>query len=250
MATPDEIEAFIRNTRPPWNTARQRYDWYGMCAGLTYRTIRECGGYVPSGPYGSAWLAYLDTRIESRDHRTAPPGAVHYWDYVGVASNGQRARWGHVSLDILGRGTDTLSATGYAHEFWNTSAGLISVPAQTARGMTYMGWSRTYGAHIRINIELPAPAVEEPKPLPPVPVPEIPEKEDDTMKVFGYIKPGDKRTTYVTMDFTGGLWDEFVTDDIEYVRSVAEKWGNGAPLLSVKHRDSLRAKFEKRWPGN
>lgn len=152
MTTPEQIEAFIRATRPPWNVARQAYDWYGMCAGLTYRTILECGGTVPDGPYSSAWAAYLATRIESTDPRQCPPGGVHYWDYTGLASNGQRARWGHVTLDILGGGTDTLSATGHAHEFWKRSAGLISVAAQTARGMEYMGWSRTYGRSNRIDI--------------------------------------------------------------------------------------------------
>lgn len=152
MTTPTEIEVFVRGTRPPWNSYRRAYDWYGMCAGLTYRTILECGGKVPDGPYPSAWAAYLATEIESTDPWKAPPGAVHYWDYTGVASNGQRERWGHVTLDVLGGGTDTLSATGHAHEFWNTSAGLISVAAQTARGMTYMGWSRTYGRRNRLSI--------------------------------------------------------------------------------------------------
>lgn len=155
MATPEQIEATIRAIRPPWNTVRQAFDWYGMCAGLTYRTILENGG-TTTNPYGSAWLAYLDTRIESAVASKAPPGAIHYWDYTGVASNGQRARWGHVAIDILGGGTDVLSATGHAHEVWNKSAGLISVPAQTARGMKYLGWSHTYGRSNRLNISTPA----------------------------------------------------------------------------------------------
>lgn len=174
MTTPEEIEAFIRGTRPPWNVARQAFDWYGMCAGLTYRTILECGGKVPDGPYNSAWAAYLATTIESTDPRNAPPGAVHYWDYTGLASNGQRARWGHVTLDIFGGGTDTLGATGHAHEVWNTSAGLISVAAQTARGMTYMGWSRTYGRSNRISITTGAPAGGNGRPFP----------EEDDMALF------------------------------------------------------------------
>lgn len=177
MTTPEEVEAFVRRTRPPWNVARQAYDWYGMCAGLTYRTISECGGYVPDDPYGSAWLAYLAAReagrIESRDFRAAPPGAIHYFDYVGMASNGQRARWGHVVIDILGGGTDCLSATGHAHEVWAKSAGLISIPAQAARGMEYVGWARTYGSRIRLTITRPAPVDGGATPLPsPVPEPE------------------------------------------------------------------------------
>lgn len=74
------------------------------------------------------------------------------------------------------------------------------------------------------------------------------EPEEDTMKVFGYKKPGESRTVYVTMDFAGGLWDEFVTSEKDYAVSVADKWGNGAPLLSLGHRDQLAAKFVMRWP--
>lgn len=75
------------------------------------------------------------------------------------------------------------------------------------------------------------------------------EDEEDTMKVFGYIKPEDpKRTTYVEMDFAGGLWDEFVSDDPNYGRSVAVNWGGGAPMLSLGHRNALFEKFKVRWP--
>lgn len=91
-----------------------------------------------------------------------------------------------------------------------------------------------------------APSAEESTPVI-LPVEE--ENEEDTMKVFGYIRPGkDKRTYYVTMDFAGGLWDEFVTNDTDYAVSVANKWGNGAPLLSLGHRDQLAEKFNQRWP--
>lgn len=82
----------------------------------------------------------------------------------------------------------------------------------------------------------------------PAPKPVIDEDEENTMKVFGYKKPGDKRTTYVTMDFAGGLWDEFVTNDEDYAVSVAKNWGGGAPLLSIGHRDNLAKKFVMRWP--
>lgn len=74
------------------------------------------------------------------------------------------------------------------------------------------------------------------------------ESEEDTMKVFGYKRPGESRTWYVTMDFAGGLWDEFVTSEKSYATSVADKWGGGAPLLSLGHRDQLATKFGMRWP--
>lgn len=79
------------------------------------------------------------------------------------------------------------------------------------------------------------------------PAPE-PDQEEDTMKVFGYKNPKDGRVWYVTMDFAGGLWDEFVTTDKDYAVSVAKNWGGGAPLLSVSHRDGLAEKFNLRWP--
>jgi hypothetical protein len=185
MTTPADIEAFVRAARPPWNEARDAYDWYGACAGLTYRTLSECGGYVPDGPYGSAWLAYLDTDIESTDWRTAPAGAIHYWDYTGIASNGQRAKWGHVTIDVLGGGTDTLSATGHAHEWWNRSAGLISVPAQSARpGMRYVGWSHTYGRRIRLTIDADAPTGDGSAPF----NPHTPADLEDIMAAFDGIE--------------------------------------------------------------
>lgn len=98
---------------------------------------------------------------------------------------------------------------------------------------------KNYGKPASVAPATPAPAPE--------PEPED-ESEEDTMKVFGYIKPDDKRRWYVTMDFTGGLWDEFVTTDEDYAVSVAVNWGGGAPLLSAAHRDNLKAKFDRRWP--
>ena len=236
--TPREVEIFVRETKPPGG------DWYGKCAGLTYRTMNGTGGYTPD-IYGSAWIAYLDARahgkIESKDWTKAPPGAVHYWDYTD--SNGNR--YGHVTLDIFGGGLGTLSATHHAYVYWNVSAGLISVPSQSARGMPYLGWARTYGRRNYLTIVVPDTGGGEVDP-PPTPTPE---EEDETMQVFGYVHPSDpKRTRYVTMSFEGALWDEFVTNDTEYATSIAYKWGNGAPLLSLAHRNALLTKFNKRWP--
>ncbi|MGZ0067846.1 hypothetical protein [Microbacterium arborescens] len=149
MTSPHEIREFVDSTRPK--------DWYGQCAGLTYRTIKECEGYAPD-IYGSAFAAYRATEIESRDPLAAPPGAIHYWDYYGTDDRGRVARWGHVAIDIYGGGHHVLSATGYAHEWWGKRAGLITVAAQTARGMPYLGWSRFYGARNRIEIGDARPA--------------------------------------------------------------------------------------------
>jgi hypothetical protein len=179
MATPEEIRRWVESTRPK--------DWYGICAGLTWQTIYYNGG--DSGvPFPSAWSAYLSARdagmIESRDWTTAPAGAIHYWDYYGTDAYGNRGHWGHVAVDIYGGGHNILSATGHAHEEWGVHAGLISVPAQTARGMEYVGWARTYGAGQRITIETTAGGGAEPLPEP--------ECEDDDMNGFYYGNNDDK----------------------------------------------------------
>lgn len=143
MTTRGELRAWAISTRP--------YDWYGKCAGLTYQAIARNGGYAPDA-YPSARAAMLATVIESTNPSTAPAGAVHYWDYYGTDYRGVSGNWGHVTLDLTGGGTDTLGATKYARDEWGVHAGVISVTAQTARGMTYRGWSRTYGARNRITI--------------------------------------------------------------------------------------------------
>lgn len=80
-----------------------------------------------------------------------------------------------------------------------------------------------------------------PEPVPPVVVPEEEEEdEEDEMKVFGYIKSADKRKWYVQFSPASGFWSEFVTNDEDYARNVAEKFGGGAPLLTEGHRDDLK----------
>lgn len=147
MATPEQIRKWVGTTPPT--------DWYGRCAGLTWQAIRYNGG-VSGTPYGSATAAYNAARsagkIESTDPSKAPAGALHYWSYYGKDYLGNYGNWGHVTLDIYGRGTDTLGATHYAHQVWGVSAGLISVAAQTRGGMGYLGWARTYGSNQRIEI--------------------------------------------------------------------------------------------------
>ena len=63
--------------------------------------------------------------------------------------------------------------TGYAHESWGVNAGLISVAAQSARrGMTYLGWARTYGAAAPLIIGTADAAAEKATPF-------IPPQEED-----------------------------------------------------------------------
>lgn len=194
MTTPQEIRKFVNSTRPK--------NWYGQCAGLTYRTIKECGGHSPDAPYPSARAAYLATKIASTDYRTAPPGAIHYWDYTGTDDRGNIARWGHVAIDIYGGGHHVLSATGYAHEYWGEKAGLITVPNQSARGMPYLGWSYTYGRSNRLSITIPDQAAGQPTPTP---TPAAPTKsEEDAMTTLIRITSGpNKGVSYTLVPFRG-----------------------------------------------
>lgn len=140
MATREEIRLWCESTRPR--------DWYGVCAGLTYQTIYYNGGYAPD-VYPSAWAAWLDAPAGNLDAGACPPGGIHYFDYTDSAGN----RYGHVMVDIDGGGGACLSATHYAVEYWGVSAGLISVWDQDRHGgMTYVGWTETYGRRNRITI--------------------------------------------------------------------------------------------------
>lgn len=184
MATRDQIRRFVEGTRPK--------DWYGQCAGLTYRTIADCGGYAPD-IYGSAFAAYSVAKIESKDASKAPAGAIHYWDYYGTDNRGVVNRWGHVAIDIDGGGRNVLSATGHAHENWGVRAGLITVASQTGRaGMVYLGWSLTYGLRNRLTIGADAPAGGGAKPLPtpnPTPAP-TPAYQQESKMFIAKVKNG------------------------------------------------------------
>lgn len=147
------LRGFVETATPPSATR----GWYGMCAGLTDRVVAFGTGGARKW-YDSATDARNNCTIVSRDPSKAPPGAIHFWSYYGTAWDGSRGNWGHVAIDIYGGGTDVLSATGYAHEYWALNAGLITVAAQTARGMTYLGWSRTYGAADILTITQDTPA--------------------------------------------------------------------------------------------
>lgn len=136
MTTETAIRAWVEATRPT--------DWYGKCAGLTDRVVAVFTGGGRQW-YDSATDARLASGPLNPDPALCPPGGIHYWDYYGSAYDGSYGNWGHVTVDIRGGGTDTLSATGFAHEDWGVHAGLISVHRQSSRGMTYLGWATTYG---------------------------------------------------------------------------------------------------------
>lgn len=157
MASPEQIKKWAHKTAPR--------DWYGACAGLTYNTIVQNGG--TSDAYGSATAAFNATRIEGHRAQDAPAGAIHYWSYFGTDWRGIRGDWGHVAVDIFGGGHSILSATRRYREQWAIGAGLISVAAQTVPGMTYLGWSMTYGRRGRISIAVPSGGGS--TPFPPTP---------------------------------------------------------------------------------
>lgn len=92
---------------------------------------------------------------------------------------------------------------------------------------------------------VPKPAGGNAKPII-IPAPE-PEEEDDDMKIFGYKKSADgNRTWYVEFNSTSGYWHEWVSNDLEYIRSYADKWTpNGIPLLTEKDRDSRKAECDR-----
>lgn len=204
MATRDQIRAWCESTRPK--------DWYGICAGLTWQTIAYNGGYAPD-VYPSAWAAYLATHIESESPYTAPPGAIHYWDYT----DGHGNRYGHVVVDIDGGSTACLSATHYAYEYWGVSAGLITVDEQnTHGGMRYMGWSYRYGSRNQILI------TNEPAP---VPVP-APTQHGGNMFLIFDADAGravaDRQYIVVTVD-GGQIRGRFLEDPVERAVFVAQE---------------------------
>lgn len=148
MTTEADIRAFVTATRP--------VDWYGRCAGLTDRVVAAFTA-APRRYYDSAEVARRASGVLNPDPTACPAGGIHFWYYRGTDSRGVVAEWGHVTIDIRGGGTATLSATGAASEVWGLHAGLISVPAQSARaGMRYAGWSQRFGTAPALTIASPA----------------------------------------------------------------------------------------------
>lgn len=150
-----------------WVAATPPADWYGKCAGLTDRVVAVFTGAGRQW-YDSATDARRASGALNPDPSTCPPGGIHFWSYYGTAWDGSRGDWGHVTIDIRGGGTATLSATGHAFEYWGVNAGLISVESQSARaGMRYLGWARTFGAASPLTITTESTAGGDAHPLTP-----------------------------------------------------------------------------------
>lgn len=222
MGAVDDIRAWVEDTRPT--------DWYGKCAGLTDRVVAAFTG-GPRQWYDSATDARRASGPLTLDPTTCPAGGIHHWSFYGTAWDGSEGDWGHVTIDIHGGGTDTLSATGYAHEEWGVHAGLISVAAQSARpGMRYLGWTPTYGAAATLII--PAPSGDNARPLDPA---ESPEEEDPTMRHLFCRDQGG----------TGTLWTLLNTATGEIIQtrdgSIATTWNAAWGTRTVDVQSFLNA---------
>lgn len=138
------------------------YNWYGKCAAVVMTVCRHFGDIGAGVPYPSARAALQAAKIESNDPTKAPAGAIHYWDYFGSDSQGRQGNWGHVGVDMLGRGTHVLNATSYPNEAYGRNVGTSSVGQINGRVGAYRGWSRKYGKSHYASIV--APTVPNPTP--------------------------------------------------------------------------------------
>lgn len=178
--------------------------------------------------------------------RSAAVADENYRKWLAYKNGGPWAPYalpGRLSVHCKGRAADS-------DDWYNAHAAAVwrdNGWRQTARYSDDRDepWHGEYFAHLdnHRNDPAPAPAGDKPQPAP-IPEPE-PEEDDMALKVFGYVKPADKRKWYVQFDSTSGFWSEFVTRDVDYARNVAEKFGGGAPLLSAEHRDDLKAECER-----
>ena len=140
------------------------YNWYGKCAAVVHTVCRHFGEVGKDTPYPSAKAAYNATRIESKDPKKAPVGAVHYWSYYGRNSRLEMGDWGHTGVDMTGGGRDILNATSFPNEKYGKNVGTSTFAEIDGRVGTYLGWSRTYGKSYTANII--APVKPAPKPAP------------------------------------------------------------------------------------
>lgn len=231
MMLASDIQAWVEATRPT--------DWYGKCAGLTDRVVAAFTG-GPRQWYDSATDARHASGALNPDASACPAGGIHFWSYYGRAWDGSVGNWGHVTIDITGGGSDTLSATHYAHESWGVNAGLISVTGQSARpGMTYLGWARTYGDAAPLSIGA-APAGSGSRPF----IIDTPKEETDMRTIR---RPGDGG-----IHFADELGAEpvlaYISPDIdlgEYLPAL-DKLAPGIPGLTDREHDIMRAIAERR----
>lgn len=132
------------------------YNWYGKCAAVVHTVCRHFGEVGKDTPYPSAKAAYNATRIESKDPKKAPAGAVHYWSYYGRNSRLEMGDWGHTGVDMTGGGRDILNATSYPNERYGKNVGTSTFAEINGRVGKYLGWSKTYGRSYTANIVAPA----------------------------------------------------------------------------------------------
>lgn len=235
MTTEADIKQWVGRATPP----RADTGWYGMCAGLTDRVIAQFTGGSRQW-YDSATDARRASGALNPDATAAPAGAIHYWSYYGNSWDGTVGDWGHVTIDIRGGGTATLSATKGAFDYWGLNAGLISVAAQTGRaGMKYLGWARTYGAAAPLTLEMPAGENHVPG--------ATPAKEEDDMSMNTIRHPNG--TIYFADDLGADHLGDYKTDDIglgEFLEASARVFG-GADQLTAREFDIATAIATRRW---
>lgn len=114
--------------------------WLGYCQALMWQLCN----YMYKAP-SPAPLSALQASKEAfkagkrTDWWNAPAGAFHYWDLPGT-------KYGHVGLDLKGKGTKVLMASAHVHVVYGAGLGTTSLVAYTrATKATYLGWSRLNG---------------------------------------------------------------------------------------------------------
>lgn len=125
---------------------------------------------APRGDISSARRAASNSTIESRDYRTAPLGAWHWFDIGGWGN-------GHV-MQQVDRGTLIFGGTSAVWETVGVALGFMDVPTYLKKrpGATYLGWSRDYsGGTVRIPADS-APAAN--------PAPIVSVFKEKNMKLF------------------------------------------------------------------
>jgi hypothetical protein len=214
-----DIQKWVEATRP--------VDWYGKCAGLTDRVVAAFTGGSRQW-YDSATDARRASGTLNTDPAACPPGGIHFWSYYGTAWDGSRGDWGHVTIDIRGGGTATLSATGHAFEYWGVNAGLISVESQSARaGMRYLGWARTYGAAAPLTITTESTAGDNARPFEEDDMPLLPDERDALFAVKAILTDG------TPQDLSTGRLQQMY-DSVKNIESrIYIRDANGTPVWDV-----------------
>lgn len=118
---------------------------------------------MPGGDISSARRAASTSHIESKDYRTAPLGAYHWFDIGGWAN-------GHV-MQQVDRGTLVFGGTRAVWETVGVALGFMDVPTYLRErpAATYLGWSRDYSGGRPDLSSVADSAAPTPLPTPPAP---------------------------------------------------------------------------------